>query len=109
MGDSRLGQFKTQVGWESTEDANADTFLERSHPEVCEERDRIVGTGVTHKCRQAPAVPGRGAVKTVAETDESNPAARDVTNNLELPGPPVLIRGSRTEYLVLVGLASADV
>lgn len=31
-GDFRVGQFKTQVGWESTESASASTFLEPSLP-----------------------------------------------------------------------------
>lgn len=42
-GDFRLGQFKTQVGWESTESASAATFLEASLPVAAIYEDRRLG------------------------------------------------------------------
>lgn len=42
-GDFRVGQFKTQVGWESTESATAATFLEPSLPVAAIYEDRRLG------------------------------------------------------------------
>lgn len=42
-GDFRLGQFKTQVGWDSTEDANAAAFLEPSLPGAAAFEGRRLG------------------------------------------------------------------
>lgn len=47
-GDFRLGQFKTQVGWESTESADATTFLERSLPAEAVYEGRRLGVDWTY-------------------------------------------------------------
>lgn len=48
-GEFRLGQFKTQVGWNSTEDANAQTFLERSLPDSAAYEGRRLGVDWTYE------------------------------------------------------------
>lgn len=47
-GDFRLGQFKTPVGWESTESADAATFLEPSLPVAAVFEDRRLGMDWTY-------------------------------------------------------------
>ncbi|MEO8808902.1 MAG: porin [Rhodanobacter sp.] len=53
-GAFRLGQFKTQVGWDSTENANAGTFIEPSLPGTAAYEGRRLG--VDWAPRQDPAL-----------------------------------------------------